>query len=120
MASTGEGVPRSVMFCFKQKTAYEITRWLEFRRVLFRSRATHVEPFYRTPIKGLYMCGAATHPGGGVMGACGRSEERRVGKSVDLGGRRIIKKKKKNKHRERPPRRRRTHRDEHSDDYIDA
>ena len=26
-----------------------------------------------------------------------RSEERRVGKSVDLGGRRIIKKKKKNK-----------------------
>ena len=26
---------------------------------------------YRTPMKGLYMCGAATHPGGGVMGACG-------------------------------------------------
>ena len=30
-----------------------------------------------------------------------RSEERRVGKSVDLGGRRIIKKKKKKKERER-------------------
>ncbi len=26
---------------------------------------------YRTPIKGLFLCGAATHPGGGVMGACG-------------------------------------------------
>ena len=26
---------------------------------------------YRTPVKGLYLCGAATHPGGGVMGACG-------------------------------------------------
>ena len=26
---------------------------------------------YRTPIKDLYLCGAATHPGGGVMGACG-------------------------------------------------
>ncbi|MBC5825795.1 MAG: NAD(P)/FAD-dependent oxidoreductase [Candidatus Eremiobacteraeota bacterium] len=26
---------------------------------------------YRTPIKGLFMCGAATHPGGGVMGASG-------------------------------------------------
>ena len=26
-----------VFFFFKQKTAYEITRWLEFRRVLFRS-----------------------------------------------------------------------------------
>ncbi len=26
---------------------------------------------YRTPVGGLYLCGAATHPGGGVMGACG-------------------------------------------------
>lgn len=25
----------------------------------------------RTPIRGLYLCGAATHPGGGVLGACG-------------------------------------------------
>ncbi len=28
---------------------------------------------YRTPIKGLYLCGAASHPGGGVMGAPGRN-----------------------------------------------
>ncbi len=27
---------------------------------------------YRTPIKNLYMCGSATHPGGGIMGASGR------------------------------------------------
>jgi phytoene dehydrogenase-like protein len=27
---------------------------------------------FRTPIRNLYMCGAATHPGGGVMGAPGR------------------------------------------------
>lgn len=26
---------------------------------------------YRTPIKGLYLCGASTHPGGGVSGAPG-------------------------------------------------
>lgn len=26
---------------------------------------------YRTPIPGLYLCGAGTHPGGGVLGACG-------------------------------------------------
>src|SRR5215210_9450203 len=32
---------------------------------------------------------------------CARSEERRVGKSVDLGGRRIIKKKKRQKTRQR-------------------
>lgn len=28
---------------------------------------------HRTPVKGLYMCGAASHPGGGVMGACGKN-----------------------------------------------
>ena len=28
---------------------------------------------YRTPIKGLFMCGSATHPGGGIMGAPGRN-----------------------------------------------
>ncbi|HWP56571.1 MAG TPA: NAD(P)/FAD-dependent oxidoreductase [Candidatus Acidoferrales bacterium] len=27
---------------------------------------------YRTPIQGLYLCGAGTHPGGGVMGGGGR------------------------------------------------
>jgi phytoene dehydrogenase-like protein len=27
---------------------------------------------YRTPIERLYMCGSATHPGGGIMGAPGR------------------------------------------------
>ncbi|HLY63080.1 MAG TPA: NAD(P)/FAD-dependent oxidoreductase [Terriglobia bacterium] len=27
---------------------------------------------YRTPIKNLYMCGSATHPGGGIMGAPGQ------------------------------------------------
>lgn len=33
---------------------------------------------YRTPVRGLYLCGAATHPGGGVMGACGRNAARAV------------------------------------------
>ena len=28
---------------------------------------------YRTPIRNLYMCGSATHPGGGIMGASGRN-----------------------------------------------
>ena len=28
---------------------------------------------YRTPLSGLYQCGAGTHPGGGVMGASGRN-----------------------------------------------
>ena len=28
---------------------------------------------YRTPVAGLFQCGAGTHPGGGVMGASGRN-----------------------------------------------
>lgn len=33
---------------------------------------------YRTPIRGLYLCGAAAHPGGGVMGACGANAAREI------------------------------------------
>lgn len=33
---------------------------------------------YRTPVRGLFMCGAATHPGGGVMGACGLNASQEI------------------------------------------
>jgi phytoene dehydrogenase-like protein len=33
---------------------------------------------YRTPVTNLYMCGSATHPGGGIMGAPGRNAARRI------------------------------------------
>jgi len=33
---------------------------------------------YTTPVDGLYLCGAATHPGGGVMGACGHNAAMRI------------------------------------------
>jgi len=33
---------------------------------------------YRTPIRNLYMCGSATHPGGGIMGAPGRNAASRI------------------------------------------
>lgn len=33
---------------------------------------------HRTPLKGLYICGAASHPGGGVMGACGRNAAKTI------------------------------------------
>src|SRR6476620_6084792 len=32
---------------------------------------------YRTPVQGLYMCGSATHPGGGIMGAPGLNAARK-------------------------------------------
>jgi len=33
---------------------------------------------YRTPIKGLYLCGSGAHPGGGVMGAPGHNASREI------------------------------------------
>jgi len=33
---------------------------------------------YRTPIRQLYMCGSATHPGGGIMGAPGRNAAMKI------------------------------------------
>jgi len=33
---------------------------------------------YRAPIKGLYMCGAGTHPGGGVTGAPGHNAAKEI------------------------------------------
>ncbi len=33
---------------------------------------------YRTPMRQLYLCGAGTHPGGGVTGACGMNASREV------------------------------------------
>ena len=33
---------------------------------------------YRTPVRSLYMCGAATHPGGGIMAAPGRNAAREI------------------------------------------
>jgi phytoene dehydrogenase-like protein len=39
---------------------------------------------YRTPLRGLYLCGAAAHPGGGVMGTPGLNAAREI-----LGPRRL-------------------------------
>ena len=33
---------------------------------------------YRTPLRGLYLCGSGTHPGGGVMGAPGYNAAREI------------------------------------------
>jgi phytoene dehydrogenase-like protein len=33
---------------------------------------------YATPVHGLYLCGAGTHPGGGVMAASGHNAAKRI------------------------------------------
>ena len=37
---------------------------------------------YKTPVKGLYLCGSGTHPGGGVMGAPGYNAAREILRST--------------------------------------
>ena len=72
--------------------------WLERELGLYRGNVMHLEmsidqmfmlrPFlgmssYRTHLKGLYLTGASTHPGGGIMGASGRNASRVVLKDLD-------------------------------------
>jgi len=45
---------------------------------IFSARPMLGHADYRAPIKGLYMCGAGTHPGGGVTGAPGHNAARAV------------------------------------------
>src|SRR5207249_9053030 len=40
---------------------------------------------YRTPLAGLYLCGASTHPGGNITGLCGYNAARVI--AADLGKR---------------------------------
>jgi phytoene dehydrogenase-like protein len=39
---------------------------------------------YRTPIRGLYLCGGATHPGGNITGLCGYNSARTVATDLAL------------------------------------
>lgn len=45
---------------------------------LFSARPMLGYADYRSPLKGLYMCGSGTHPGGGVTGAPGHNAAREI------------------------------------------
>lgn len=45
---------------------------------LFFMRPVYGWARYRTPVRGLYLCGSGAHPGGGVMGAPGRNAAREI------------------------------------------
>jgi phytoene dehydrogenase-like protein len=45
---------------------------------LYSARPVLGHADYRAPIAGLYMCGASTHPGGGVTGAPGHNAAREI------------------------------------------
>lgn len=72
---------------------FQHPEWLERELGLYRGNVMHLEmsldqmfalrPFmgaaeYKTHLKGLYLTGASTHPGGGIMGASGRNAARAI------------------------------------------
>jgi phytoene dehydrogenase-like protein len=50
---------------------------------MFSARPVLGHGDYRSPIPGLYMCGAGTHPGGGVTGAPGHNAAREILKDAE-------------------------------------
>ena len=57
---------------------------LTFDQLLF-NRPVPGYAQYRSPIKGLYICGSSTHPGGGVMGAPGRNAAAEILRDLKRG-----------------------------------
>jgi phytoene dehydrogenase-like protein len=54
---------------------------------LFSARPALGFADYRTPVRGLYLCGSGTHPGGGVSGAPGHNAAREI--AADFRRRRV-------------------------------
>ncbi len=53
---------------------------------MFRLRPSLRLAPYRTPVAGLWLCGAGTHPGGGVLGAPGRNAAREIVRALARQG----------------------------------
>ena len=77
---------------------FQHPEWLEEHLGLFRGNVMHLEMSldqmfaarpalgmaeYRSHVDGLYLTGASTHPGGGIMGASGRNAARVLLKDLD-------------------------------------
>ena len=77
---------------------FQHPEWLERELGLFRGNVMHLEMSidqmfmfrpalgmseYKSHLKGLYLTGASTHPGGGIMGASGRNAARVLLKDLD-------------------------------------
>ena len=59
---------------------------------------------YRAPLRGMYMCGSSTHPGGGVMGAPGANCRRRDPARSRTAHRSVSPQLRQHRHRRRPQR----------------
>jgi phytoene dehydrogenase-like protein len=76
-------IDRQVLSPLDMERRYGLTGGNIFQGAMHLHRLFFLRPApgyanYRTPVRGLYLCGAATHPGGGVMGACGYNAAREI------------------------------------------
>lgn len=103
----GDRVGKSILTTFDQYAPgtsesvvgelFQHPEWLERELGLFRGNVMHLEMSldqmfmlrpaaglsgYRSHLKGLYLTGASTHPGGGIMGASGRNAARVILKDL--------------------------------------
>jgi phytoene dehydrogenase-like protein len=70
-------VGRQILTPFDLEREFGLTQGNIFQGELSLEQLFFLRPvagwaYYRTPVDNLYMCGSATHPGGGIMGANGR------------------------------------------------
>jgi phytoene dehydrogenase-like protein len=76
-------VTRQVLTPLDLERTYGLTEGNIFHGDVRPDQLFHMRPVpgwarYATPVRGLYLCGAGAHPGGGVTGAPGHNAARRV------------------------------------------
>ncbi len=71
-------VGKQVLTPLDLERRFGITGGNIFHGELIREQLFAKRPGYGTPIRGLYLCGSGTHPGGGVMGASGYNAAREI------------------------------------------
>jgi phytoene dehydrogenase-like protein len=79
----GSVVARQVLTPLDLERVYGLTEGNIFHGDLSLEQLFFMRPIagwarYRTPVEGLYLCGAGAHPGGGVTGAPGHNAARQV------------------------------------------
>jgi phytoene dehydrogenase-like protein len=82
---------RQVLTPFDLERVYGLTEGNIFHGDLNLEQLFFLRPVsgwanYRTPIEGLYLCGAGAHPGGGVTGAPGHNAAKQVLRDRRKGG----------------------------------
>ncbi len=70
-------VPEDIEQIVNLPTGHIFQGELSFDQLFFQRPVPHWAD-YRTPVQGLYLCGASTHPGGGVSGINGYNAAREV------------------------------------------